>query len=820
MAASSALSQIAPEEFINKFRQNIGSNIRYVSPRGNDAHDGLSWATAKETVMAAYDSIVERGTEGEIYGVIYIAHRSKIHQDPKQGIWIMGRGDPFWQSHNLTTHYDEFPNNGDLGSYRYRGKTFPEIAGWRKAKHVLFKGVGGERAPYAYPVAAQLGAATGVTFVYDENYPAIWISGASEIAFEDLIIRNRKVGINLGVARRGINHTGNDDASYCLFHNVSIDVVYLSMNVSQEDRTRIIESIRGDHPELANVPSGSAQWNPYLARHIQERVGPCVHCEKGLKIRFEKCVFITSYYEQLANNDHSMFLDNERRYSVYSDNRAGILAKTPSLISVSDCFFKCGNFKYYDRGHAFGFDIRDCIFEGNWITNPLDPDGPHIPSPAGPLVHIIGANNGSAFIENIGAGDISTEADVKVDGSEQVAGAVVCINVATVKGPATILNIPATARWQNIPWTLARQRQVGFWQGRVSAQHDSARRSFSPVAARFKNMINPDPSTWPTDPNVEPYLQLHFPAPDGTLGAFRLLPRLPSRPIGIPVANERRRILMLDVNNAQSASVSRIFVNEGDVVVAGVWVRAAGDHGFAPWEAQLLAAEFHPESRYKFDNNLYVIAANAPLKGDGEWEWISVAGRVKEVTTQITNDGSKQPVPTTLWVYLGCARGRDRDGEFDYSHDFYAPMLLHIPGYDISNNEIHELRQHMSTWPDNVEPGTVSLLKGQDFSLQSHIISKGMSPSVHPDYNITVNGNEISGQITIGTNSRINDGEIAALYFRRTFKSAPQILLTPANRYASTINTYVGSSVDKFTITATNITELTDNAIWNYYIIE
>jgi hypothetical protein len=142
----------------------------------------------------------------------------------------------------------------------------------------------------------------------------------------------------------------------------------------------------------------------------------------------------------------------------------------------------------------------------------LDPDDLHIPSPAGPLIHIIGAYNGSALIENIGAGDISTEADVKVDGGEQVAGAVVCINVATVKGPATILNIPATARWQNIPWTLTSQRQVGFWQGRVSAQHDSARRSFSPVAARFRNLVNPDPSTWPSDPTVEPYLQLHFPA--------------------------------------------------------------------------------------------------------------------------------------------------------------------------------------------------------------------------------------------------------------------------------------------------------------------
>jgi hypothetical protein len=38
------LTQISPDQFLDKIRINSGPNIRYVSPYGNDADDGLSWA--------------------------------------------------------------------------------------------------------------------------------------------------------------------------------------------------------------------------------------------------------------------------------------------------------------------------------------------------------------------------------------------------------------------------------------------------------------------------------------------------------------------------------------------------------------------------------------------------------------------------------------------------------------------------------------------------------------------------------------------------------------------------------------------------------
>jgi hypothetical protein len=199
-------------------------------------------------------------------------------------------------------------------------------------------------------------------------------------------------------------------------------------------------------------------------------------------------------------------------------------------------------------------------------------------------------------------------------------------------------------------------------------------------------------------------------------------------------------------------------------------------------------------------------------------------GRVKEVKLSSGDTVKVVPVPTTLWIYLACARERDRNGEFDYSHDFYAPILLHIPSADISNNEIFELRQHMSTWPDNVEPGTVSLLRGQDFALQSHIISKGTSV-IKPQGAMWIgkfDGNDVSGYIYVKGTSIIDDrGLIAKLEFSKPFKSKPRVLLTAINPYASTIATYVKSSESGFSIYTTTTTskKLGKDSEWNYFVI-
>jgi hypothetical protein len=74
------------------------SSIQYVLASGNDSNDGLSWGTAKLTVMAAYTALPGKG------GTIYISGTSNtsgtsascVHATATagQGIWIAGSTDP------------------------------------------------------------------------------------------------------------------------------------------------------------------------------------------------------------------------------------------------------------------------------------------------------------------------------------------------------------------------------------------------------------------------------------------------------------------------------------------------------------------------------------------------------------------------------------------------------------------------------------------------------------------------------------------------------------------------------------------------------
>jgi hypothetical protein len=113
-------------------------SIRFVrpAPYGDDRHDGKSWTSAKETILAAYDDIPESGGGG----TIYIAHQSKIGRDIKDGIWIVGNSDPIFAT--LGVAYSHFDSSRDMSVDKH-GNLHTELRGWRKEKKVLFKGVGG-----------------------------------------------------------------------------------------------------------------------------------------------------------------------------------------------------------------------------------------------------------------------------------------------------------------------------------------------------------------------------------------------------------------------------------------------------------------------------------------------------------------------------------------------------------------------------------------------------------------------------------------------------------------------------------------------------
>lgn len=60
-------------------------NVQYVTPAsigGNDANDGLTWATPKATVHSAWNALSSDG------GNIYVQHLSYWNSDPDVGLWV------------------------------------------------------------------------------------------------------------------------------------------------------------------------------------------------------------------------------------------------------------------------------------------------------------------------------------------------------------------------------------------------------------------------------------------------------------------------------------------------------------------------------------------------------------------------------------------------------------------------------------------------------------------------------------------------------------------------------------------------------------
>jgi|HubBroStandDraft_6_1064221.scaffolds.fasta_scaffold01511_7 hypothetical protein len=163
--------------------------IQYVSPHGKDSNDGLSWGTAKLTVMAAYDGLPSRG------GTVYVTDGVTANSVSGAGIWIMGSTDP---------QYSHPPR------------------GWRQMKpgSVSFIGIPKDNyGPNAHMGRALMGDCCSPA---DVNHPGIWISGVNTpLYFSNL---------NIGAAGRGIvigedsNHNrlyGTGSSSGLTFYNVT-----------------------------------------------------------------------------------------------------------------------------------------------------------------------------------------------------------------------------------------------------------------------------------------------------------------------------------------------------------------------------------------------------------------------------------------------------------------------------------------------------------------------------------------------------------------------------------------------------------------------
>jgi hypothetical protein len=353
--------------------------------------------------------------------------------------------------------------------------------------------------------------------------------------------------------------------------------------------------------------------------------------------------------------------------------------------------------------------------------------------------------------------------------------------------------------WQDQRETPTAQRQVGFWQGRLAAQHDSARRTFGPVAGRFRNLAEQDPTAWKKSGAD---LTLGIASPDGNNTAARISTMVSTKP------DERQMQTVATVYVTPTSSPDNALpLSVGDHIMAGVWVRAASEAGFLSETAVITFGT----QNFQMDSGNNYSYLRAPLAGDGEWEWLYVMHKLTEVR------GEK---PDYLFFHINC----------DQKHtvDVFAPLLIIMRGTEVSCNEASEIGQHLSSWPNGFPAGTVALLRNQDFALQGHLITRGGQPAVAPTTSAgskaqaSIIGNDVAGTVTLRAGAQARVGVLVEVMFSRPYEIAPRVVLTPVNALtgANAPGFYVTATTTGFAVNAANAPRDDSTYQWNYLTVQ
>lgn len=176
-----AATVLGSATYPHRKRHGVLTEVQYAHPDGNDANDGMTWGTAKQTILAAYDAGPSTGVH------IKIAHGTKVGGEvTNQGIWLMGSGDSQFSS---------------------------PPSGWRQVKPVVFEGVqSNKQLQFGFSGAYFSGGPNGGWDYDGLAKPAIWISGSSApVRFKNLFAFYVSVGARIGISADQTNRSSNTD---------------------------------------------------------------------------------------------------------------------------------------------------------------------------------------------------------------------------------------------------------------------------------------------------------------------------------------------------------------------------------------------------------------------------------------------------------------------------------------------------------------------------------------------------------------------------------------------------------------------------------
>jgi hypothetical protein len=491
-------------------------------------------------------------------------------------------------------------------------------AGWRRSKvHVSFIGVAAtsQQANGHKGPAVPIGAGgSGV------RQPGLWLSGLSGgHYFQNLIFAYAGRGIVIGEDSNG-QRGGKGGVAGLTFENVM------------------------------------------AAPRSSPTTGPAVDVTGGsFWIWFRDCVFDGNYLApSISDNRHAAMLFDG----------TGNLGQ--GLIYIEDTNLNGGGIKYIPGSSMGSMSVRNVVEEGDYKHS--------IP----PAVWITPNTNGGSFtIEQVQTADPgeSPPAAVRVDGGNP--GDVVVSSIAAsngapnIIGPATVLS-QSTVVLNNQTVSVLRQGEVGFANGHVLGQVDTARRNFPPSSVRFQNIAPQIAVTWKATQycGKTSFSTTGIVAPDGTANAARAASTCSSPINGIVFYQGNRT------------------VKPGDYLIAGVWIRSVNANGYAGNPVNPLQLNLNSRG-----GSISGLTRGAIQSGDGEWVWVWSMLKASGVVTS----------PAQLSFAANFAK--------DHAIDTFAPVLMHISAGLISDNEAYEIAQDFQSFPDTASAGEVSTLRNQRLSI-------------------------------------------------------------------------------------------------------
>jgi hypothetical protein len=632
----------------------------YAAPGGDDANDGSYWAFAKADLMACYDALPSAG--GTIFfrdsGVKgQVTPACKATDPPGCGIWIMSPSDP---------NYSRPP------------------AGWRRVKGpVAFIGMGGtESRPFNH--GGQAGIVAGGK---DPDHPAIWLSGALSITFQNLAPMYACVPARIGIDSTG-NRSRPPSASWNLyFQNVALNALNYpgcgpgvdigstsswnffkdsQFNGNPLEYVKLTTLARDSNTVTATASSPlPSSWANGMTLGIVGAVDASFN-GGNLQIRVTGSNSFTFSQPGPEANSTGGFASSDRAQAVVMN--PGTTGGS-GLTFIQDSFFGLGGVKLYPGLNGEEVHADNILQEGG----------------VAPVVWFAGCVAPTiATVRNVTIADaLGNYAAVRADcpSNPQNFASSIVVEGASVDGPATLLG--GTSRTDMAESPLLGYQQ-GIINGHLEGQTDAARRGFGPVAARFPNLASQVPANWRLRPGVS---LAPTSAPDGTGNAAEATVSHPGT---------------FDVTLAARTQL----VSSGGILICGAWVRSLNPPGYATAATNPLSCGLTAVTA----TSTWKVSQGSAQTANGEWDWVWQVFKLGAVS------GPNGLI--NLAVNLSSSKGIG----------IYAPVLMYLPSGAMADNEAVEYAESLQTYRDDAVPGQVSLLRGEQFKADS--IQVGDGPTI------------------------------------------------------------------------------------------